>query len=143
VAAIAIRFLIKVATKSDRSWTFCVVVTFLANSAWDRWRAVALGLGMNTIETALLVAALWLHPGTFDDAQPSAIWAADVDFEALNPQVISIVIGSAYAIYVTIFATYIYPLHSYEKSVSPEALVDRVEDKLAAAYLKLEGPENV
>mmetsp|Transcript_11363 Transcript_11363/g.20069 ORF Transcript_11363/g.20069 Transcript_11363/m.20069 type:complete len:183 (-) Transcript_11363:35-583(-) len=133
--AIGSRFLLREWTHSKRSWTFCVLVTFVANSAWDHTSAVLMGLLLSTLETSLALALLMLNPGTLlSGPTASLFWVSDLDLGALVPVFLTTLVASLYGVHLLIFFAYIFPLHRYDSWYSQQELEKNVEDQLATIH---------
>mmetsp|Transcript_2749 Transcript_2749/g.6426 ORF Transcript_2749/g.6426 Transcript_2749/m.6426 type:complete len:1000 (+) Transcript_2749:317-3316(+) len=111
---VLLRVIIWKVTRSERSKFFTVLVTFLANSAWDKRVAAIAGVFVSTVEAAGVMATVWLTPDhilTGDEVQLP--YAQGVDFASFNNEVMTGIMAALFFTYNLIFWTYVYHLHEY------------------------------
>jgi len=116
VFAITLRIGIKFYARSRRRIAFAVLVTFIAQSAWDKRLAVILGIFLSTLEAALVLTAVWLSPNeALTEGEGLYLWARDSNLQNITPDFFTILLSILFMTYTGIFLFYIYPLHEYEE----------------------------
>ncbi|GBG28105.1 NACHT, LRR and PYD domains-containing protein 1 [Hondaea fermentalgiana] len=111
---ILLRVLIWWASRSKRSGFFAILVTFMANSAWDKRAAVIAGIIVSTLEAAGVTVAVWFRPDyvlTGDDVHIP--YGQNVNFQNIDPVAMTSLMSAIFFTYNLIFIVYIYPMHQY------------------------------
>jgi len=117
VFAILFRFFIKWITNSERAYAFAFLSVFIAQSAWDKRASVIMGVAVSTIESGAVLTALWFTPDEVITSENEDdflwVWAQGVNFDSLRREFNTILVCTLFGIYVIIFGSYIFRLHSY------------------------------